>query len=165
VACGRLSEFVGAVLGLDGTLDFDRTYYRSAGHSEAELEAILDQATARNPRTAARVRADTLAFTDGMNAYIAEARLNPTKGPAEYLLFGLDLADWRQSDSAASGIAFCTVIGFCNGGGEEHRNLQLRQALTARYGKRTGRKLYDDLRAGDDPSAPMTTRRAFPYMT
>jgi len=161
---GRLSEFIGGVLGLDGTLGFDRTYYRVAGHSEAELEAILDQATARNPEMAARIRADSEAFTDGMNAYIAEARLDPTKLPAEYLLFGLELEDWRLSDSAASGVAFCTVIGFCNGGGGEHRNLQLWQALTARYGERVGAKLYDDLRAAEDASAPTTTRRAFPYL-
>lgn len=161
---GRLSEFVGGVLGLDGTLGFDRTYYRVAGHSEAELEAIITEAAARNPERAPRVVADSQAFTDGMNAYIAEARLDASKRPAEYDLFGLELADWRLSDSAASGIAFCSVIGFCNGGGAEHRNLQLLQALLARHGDRTGAKLYDDLRAGDDPSAPTTTRRAFPYM-
>ena len=161
---GRLSEFIGGVLGLDGTLGFDRTYYRVAGHSEAELEAIIDEAAARNPELAPRVVADSQAFTDGMNAYIAEARLDPAKLPAEYQLFGLELADWRLSDSAASGIAFCTVIGFCNGGGGEHRNLQLWQALVARHGERVGAQLYDDLRAGDDPSAPVTTRRAFPYM-
>jgi acyl-homoserine lactone acylase PvdQ len=161
---GRLSEFVGGVLGLDGTIGFDRTYYRVAGHSEAELEAITAEGPTRNPEFGPIVRDDAQAFTDGMNAYIAEARLDPAKLPAEYQLFGLALADWRLSDSAASGIAFCTVIGFCNGGGNEHRNVQLFQALLARFGAATGELLYDDLRAGEDRSAPVSTQKSFPYM-
>ena len=40
---GRLSEFVGGALGLDATIGFDRTYYDVAGHSEAELQAIVDE--------------------------------------------------------------------------------------------------------------------------
>lgn len=161
---GRLSAFIGSVLGLEAALDFDRTYYRVAGHSEAEIQAIVDEGPGRNPELGPLVRADAEAFTAGMNAYIAEARLDPAKLPAEYRLFGLALDDWSLADSVASAVAFCTVIGFCNGGGGEHRNLQLLQALTERFGERTGRKLYDDLRAAEDPSAPVTTRNRFPYM-
>lgn len=161
---GRLSAFIGGVLGLEAALDFDRTYYRVAGHSEAEIQAIVDQGPSRNPELGPLVRADAEAFTAGMNAYIAEARLDPTKLPAEYPLFGLALVDWSLADSVASAVAFCTVIGFCNGGGGEHRNLQLFQALVERFGERTGRRLYDDLRAAEDPSAPVTTRDVFPYM-
>jgi len=161
---GRLSAFIGGVLGLEATLDFDRTYYRVAGHSADELQAIVDEGVQRNPDLGPLVRADAEAFTDGMNAYIAEARTDPAKLPAEYLIFGLPLEDWTLADSAASGIAFCTVIGFCNGGGAEHRNLQLAQALVERFGERIGGRLYDDLRAAEDPSAPVSTRRSFPYM-
>jgi len=161
---GRLSEFVGGVLGLDATIGFDRTYYRVAGHSEAELQAIVDEGVLRNPEFGPIVVADAQAFTDGMNAYIAEARADATKLPLEYRLFSLPLDDWRLSDSAASGIAFCTVIGFCNGGGSEHRNVELFQALVTRFGEKVGERLYDDLRAGEDKSAPVSTRKKFPYM-
>jgi acyl-homoserine lactone acylase PvdQ len=161
---GRLSEFVGGVLGLSGTIGFDRTYHRVAGHSEAELQAIVDDGVMRNPDFGPIVLADSQAFTDGMNAYIAEARMDPAKLPAEYQLFGLPLDDWQLRDSASSAIAFCTVIGFCNGGGSEHRNVQLFQALVSRFGGNVGERFYDDLRAGEDRSAPVSTRKRFPYM-
>ena len=161
---GRLSEFVGNVLGLDGTLGYDRTYYRVAGHSAAELQAIIDDGVRRNPEFGPIVLADSQAFTDGMNAYIAEARVDAAKLPAEYQLFSLPLDDWQLADSAASAIAFCTVIGFCNGGGSEHRNVQLFQALVGRFGERVGNRLYEDLRAAEDKSAPVSTRKRFPYM-
>lgn len=161
---GRLSEFVGGVLGLDGTIGYDRTYYRVAGQSEAELQAIVDDGVNRNPEFGPIVLADSQAFTDGINAYIAEARLDLEKLPAEYQVFNIQLEDWRLSDSAASAIAFCTVIGFCNGGGNEHRNVELFQALATRFGTSVGERLYDDLRAAEDPSAPVTTRKSFPYM-
>jgi acyl-homoserine lactone acylase PvdQ len=160
---GRLSEFLGGVLPPGDTLGFDRTYYQAAGHSEAELQAIVDEGPSRNPELGPKVVADAQAFTDGMNAYITEARLDPAKLPAEYQVFGLTLEDWRLSDSAASAIAFCTVIGFCNGGGSEHRNVQMLQALVTRFGEKVGARLYGDLRAADDPDAPVTTRRKFPY--
>jgi acyl-homoserine lactone acylase PvdQ len=161
---GRLSEFLGGVLGLDGTIGFDRTYYRTAGHSEAELQAIVDEGVTRNPDFGPTVLADSQAFTDGMNAYITAARLDPGKLPLEYQVFGLTLDDWTLADSAASSIAFCTVIGFCNGGGNEHDNVRLFQALVARFGEKSGTRLYDDLRAGNDRDAPVTTRKKFPYM-
>lgn len=161
---GRLSQFIGAVLGVDASVGFDRTYYRVAGHSEAELQAIVDEGVIRNPEGAPIILADAQAFTDGMNAYIAEARLDPAKLPSEYQLFSIPLEDWRLSDSAASGIAFCTVIGFCNGGGGEHDNLKLFQALLAKFGEKVGGQLYDDLRAGNDADAPVTTTKTFPYM-
>ena len=138
---GRLSEFVGGVLGLDGTIGYDRTYYRVAGHSEAELQAIIDEGVMRSPEFGPIVLADAQAFRDGINAYIAEARVDPAKLPAEYQIFGLALDDWQLADSAASAIAFCTVIGFCNGGGGEHDNVQLFQALVGRFGEAVGERL------------------------
>ena len=161
---GRLSEFLGGVLGLDATIGFDPTYYHAAGHSEAELQAIVDGGSTRNPDFGPILIADAQEFTDGMNAYITEARLDHAKLPLEYQAFGLVLEDWKLADTAASSIAFCTVIGFCNGGGNEQNNVQLFQALVARFGEKKGTRLYDDLRAGNDLDAPVTTRKKFPYM-
>jgi acyl-homoserine lactone acylase PvdQ len=163
---GRLSEMLGTIpgFGLDFSIGFDRTYYRVAGHSEAELEAIVTDAAARNPEVGPRVLADATAFVDGMNAYIAAARADPSLLPAEYPILGVTLADWKLTDVVATSIAFATVIGFANGGGDEHRNVQLLQALVERFGARGGTRLWDDLRAGEDRDAPVTTRRRFPYM-
>jgi acyl-homoserine lactone acylase PvdQ len=163
---GRLSEFLGPIpgFGLDFSIGFDRTYWLEAGHSETELETLITESTGRNPALGARALGDVLAFVDGMNAYIAAARADATMLPAEYALFGIPLADWRPTDVLATGIAFSTVIGFANGGGGEHRNLALLQALVERHGERKGTRLWEDLRAGEDADAPVTTRRKFPYM-
>jgi acyl-homoserine lactone acylase PvdQ len=160
---GRMSEFAGGVLGLDATLGFDRTYYRVAGHSEDELQAQVDALPGRYPEFGAQIQGDSQAFVDGMNAYIAEARTDTSKLPAEYDLFGIPLEDWRLRDIAASAVAFTTVIGFGNGGGGEHRNAVLLQALQARFGERQGRALWEDLRSAEDPEAPVTTTRRFRY--
>ena len=160
---GRFSEFAGGVLGLDATIGFDRTYYRVAGHSEDELQAQVDALPGRYPEFGAQVQSDAQAFVDGMNAYIAEARLDDTKRPGEYDLFDIPLEDWRLRDIAASAVAFTTVIGFGNGGGGEHRNAVLLQALRERFGERQGRRLFEDLRSAEDPEAPVTTTRRFRY--
>src|SRR5262249_39545967 len=129
-----------------------------------EWQALVDEGWTGNRDSGPIVLADSQAFTDGMNAYITEARLDPAKLPLEYQVFGLALDDWKLADSAASSIAFCTVIGFCNGGGNEHDNVRLFQALVARFGEKTGTRLYDDPRAGNDLDAPVTTRKKSPYM-
>src|SRR5262249_14000110 len=129
-----------------------------------EWQALVDEGWTGNRDSGPIVLADSQAFTDGMNAYITEARLDPAKLPLEYKAFGLVLDDWKLADSAASSIAFCTVIGFCNGGGNEQDNVRLFQALVARFGEKTGTRLYDHLRAGNDRAAPVTTRKKFPYM-
>jgi len=160
---GRFSEFAGGPLGLGNTLGFDRTYYRVAGHSEDELQAQVDALPGRYPAFGAQIRGDSQAFVDGMNAYIAEARIDAAKRPAEYDAFGIALEDWRLRDIAASAVAFTTVIGFGNGGGGEHRNAVLLQALQQRFGERQGRRLWEDLRSAEDPEAPVTTTRRFRY--
>lgn len=160
---GRFSEFAGGVLGLGATLGFDRTYYRIAGHSEDELQAQVDALPGRYPEFGAQIQGDFQAFVDGMNAYIAEARLDSAKRPGEYDLFSIPLEDWRLRDIAASAVAFTTVIGFGNGGGGEQRNAVLLQALQERFGQRQGRKLWEDLRSAEDPEAPVTTTRRFRY--
>jgi len=161
---GRFSEFAGSLLGVNATLGFDRTYYAVAGHSEDELTAQIQALVDRFPGVGAEVLADARAFVEGMNTYIAEARSDPTKMPLEYSLPGISLEDWRLSDVVASTIAFTTVIGFGNSGGGEHRNVVLRQALEARFGPRKGLRLWQDLRAADDPEAPVSSLRRFPYL-
>ncbi len=163
VGRGRLSEFLGGVLGLEATLGMDRGIYALAGYSEDELQAQVDAFPAAYPEFGTDVMNDITEFTAGMNAYIAEARATPAKMPAEYGTFGVTLEDWQVRDVVAISVLFNSTFGF--GGGGEHRNVILQQALQARFGAEQGLRLWRDLREADDSEAPTTTRREFPYLT
>ncbi|HZP40978.1 MAG TPA: penicillin acylase family protein [Candidatus Binatia bacterium] len=162
VGRGRLSEFLGAILGLDATLAMDRAMYATAGYSEAELQAQVDAFPTTYPQFPEIVN-DLNEFTAGVNAYIAEARMDATKMPREYSAFGVTLEDWLARDVVPITVLFAATFG--NGGGGEHLNAVLRQALEARYGAATGDDLWADLREANDPEAPVTTTMSFPYLT
>src|SRR5256712_8059011 len=163
---GRFTQFAGDLRGLLGAVGFDRTYAAVAGYSEAELQLQIDRGIERDPVLGQKVLDDGTAFVAGINAYIAEARADPTKAklPAEYGLLHIPLQDWKLTDVVACTIAFTTVIGFGNGGGGEHLNSLLLGALQKRFGEKRGRLLWSDLRSADDPEAPVSTRKRFPYL-
>ena len=79
----------------------------------------------------------------GINAYIDQAMLDPTKMPAEYAAFGQTPQPWKLTDV----IAEASLIGgiFGKGGGNEVRSAQLLQALQARLGNNQGSSAWQDL--------------------
>lgn len=162
---GRFTQFAGDLRDVLGAVGFDRTYAAVAGYSEEELELQINQGIERNPVLGQTVLDDATAFVAGVNAYIAEARADPTKAklPAEYGLLHIPLQDWKLTDVVACTISFTTVIGFGNGGGGEHLNALLLGALEQRFGEKRGRLLWTDLRSAEDPEAPVSTRRRFLY--
>jgi hypothetical protein len=161
---GRFTQFAGGLACALGAFGMDNTYAHVAGYSEDELQAQIDNALARNPDLGPQVLADATEFVAGVNAYIAEARLDPTKKPLEYTALNIPLDDWKVTDVVAATVSFITVIGFGNGGGGEHQNALLLQALQSRFGARKGGLLFQDLRSAEDPEAPVTTRKRFPYL-
>ena len=107
------------------------------------------------------MKQDLLDFVDGINAYIAEARSDPDKMPVEYPALGKQLEDWKATDT----VAIASLIGgiFGKGGGEEARVSLALQAIRKRFGRRAGRGVYRDFRDFDDPEAPTTAHKRFPY--
>jgi acyl-homoserine lactone acylase PvdQ len=67
----------------------------------------------------------------------------------------------RLSDAIA-GFAFIGSI-FGNGGGNEVANDDFLARLEAKFGARQGLKVFHDLREVNDPEAPTTTTKPFPY--
>jgi acyl-homoserine lactone acylase PvdQ len=150
VGRGRLSE-----------LDMDRGIYAFAGYSEDELQAQVDAFPSEFPAFGTDVMNDITEFTAGMNAYIAEARSDPARRPLEYDALHIPIEDWQVRDVVAIAVLFTQVFGA--GGGGEHANVILRQALEAKLGNATGDALWQDLREADDPEAPVTTSRRFAF--
>ena len=78
--------------------------------------------------------------------------------PAQRLLPPINVTD------AIAGFAFIGSI-FGNGGGGEVANSELLAGLEAKLGAEEGLKVFRDLREVNDPEAPTTARKAFPYDT
>jgi acyl-homoserine lactone acylase PvdQ len=159
-AKAELSSFVG---GSAGNRAMDQVQWTIAPYTEADLQSQLDNAPTLYGAKGTQVVEDVREFCAGINAYIAEARLDPNKLPAEYAALGKLPAEWKPTDV----IAEASLIGgiFGKGGGAEVRSALTLEAFEAKFGKSAGRKAWKDFREQNDPEAPTTVAKAFPYET
>jgi acyl-homoserine lactone acylase PvdQ len=157
----QLSSFVG---GSAGNRAMDRTQWAIAPYTEADLQRQIDLAPQLYGARGKGLVDDLAQYVAGINKYIAEARLDPTKLPLEYTAFNQVPVDWKGTDV----IATASLIGgiFGKGGGREVRSALALRAFEARFGKKSGRKAWADFRSKEDPEAPTTVlKQRFPYMT
>ncbi len=156
---GRLSELLGASR---VNLALDCTTYLSADYTEAELAAMLERVPA-DPEGAALVlqaRQDVRDYAAGINAYIEEALVDPSKLPAEYPALQRVPAPWKATDTAA--VAALIGANFGVGGGQELENAAFLDAVEgAGHAPRDARAIFDDFRFADDPEAPTTAEAEF----
>lgn len=150
-----LSSFLGG-----GNLNSDIEQWRFAPYSQTDLNNQLKQAKKDLGKSAMK---ELDSFVAGINAYIAEARQNPDLMPVEYSLIGQELRDWDATDVVATTSLVGGIFGR-GGGGSLDSSLVLR-ALEKRFGKDQGRKLWKGFRTKNDPGAPTTIKKRFPYMT
>ena len=116
----------------------------------------------RPPRERSWSRLDN--YVAGINQYISEAKLDPTKLPGEYAAIGRPQGpdQWKRADV----IATASLVGgiFGRGGGNELAWSQVATALERRFSRRQAARVFRDFRAAEDPSAPVTVLRGrFPY--
>jgi acyl-homoserine lactone acylase PvdQ len=95
---------------------------------------------------------DMANYTAGVNAY--------------YRTSGTPFPGGRPFD-ANDVIAVTAFIGsiFGNGGGVEHENSDLLARFEQRFGVRRGHAMWSDAMEANDPDAPVTTHKVFPYPT
>jgi acyl-homoserine lactone acylase PvdQ len=111
----------------------------------SEQEKVLRARGARGRQ----VLRDLQDWVDGINAYELT------------LPSGSRLRTGTITDAIA-GFAFIGSI-FGNGGGNEVANADLLARLEAKFGGTAGLQVFRDLRQVDDPEAPVTTTKRFPY--
>jgi penicillin G amidase len=153
-AFGSLAEF-----GLASIEDDYET--RKLGYSRPELLEIFDNWVPRQPK--ARLKEMMLAYVDGINQYISEAKLDPfNKMPVEYLLSGgLPLEDFSIEDSVA--ITVLMAWRFGGTGGNELRYASAWQALNAVHDEDTALEIFNDLYPQEDPGAEVTIPSRFKH--
>jgi acyl-homoserine lactone acylase PvdQ len=128
--------------------------------SPAELTAEVERLPKDEGAAGARGLADLKQYVAGINAWIQQTRLDPTKLPAEYAALGVLPRDWTLADSAAE--AYLLIAQFTVFGDGEHLQSDVLSRLQKRLGNVKGKNVYDDLRHLEDPEAPVTADRAFP---
>ncbi|HLB22087.1 MAG TPA: penicillin acylase family protein, partial [Solirubrobacteraceae bacterium] len=159
-AKAELSSFVG---GSAGNRAMDQVQWTIAPYTAADLQSQLENAPVLYGAKGTQVVEDVREFCAGINAYIAEARLDPNKLPAEYAALGKTPGEWKPTDV----IAEASLIGgiFGKGGGSEVRSALTLEAFEAKFGKTAGRKAWKGFREHNDPEAPTTVSKAFAYET
>ncbi len=157
----RLSSFVG---GAAGNRAMDADQWTIAPHTETDLTRQYEQFDDIYGEQGRVVQRDVQAYVAGVNRYIAEARLDPTKLPGEYAatLRPGGPEPWRVEDV----IATASLVGgvFGKGGGREIRQGKLLRLFEKRFGERRSERLWREWSAYEDPDAPTTLDDArFPY--
>ena len=161
VARGRLSEFLGAS---EANLASDRAVYRTSGYTEEEFAAMIERVKGLDPELGPIAHDDLMAYVDGVNQYIAEARTDPLKLPAEYEALQIVPEDWLPTDTAAVASLIGSQLGV--GGGDEVENANFIGALQKKgFSFKKARKILKDFNFPDDPESPVTTNKRFVWNT
>lgn len=133
---GRVSEVHGAKF-----LEFDKAMRRD----NLTRAQVKDQVGGLDKEYQTVLRS----FTDGINAYIKEAKTDPSeKMPAEFQKFGIDPEKWESEDVAA---VFLSVMGVFMDFSRELENAALLDFLIKKHGEKKGRAIFSDVVWGNDP--------------
>jgi acyl-homoserine lactone acylase PvdQ len=141
----------------------DASQWGFAPYTEADLEKQLAEAPKLYGQVGQQAVDDVSAYVEGINAYIGAANLDPKLKPAEYTILAKPMEAWKPTDV----IAIASLVGgiFGQGGGNELNSALTMQAFVKRMGKKAGRRAWLDFRSKNDPEAPTTVSKAFPYET
>ncbi|MEU4036360.1 penicillin acylase family protein [Streptomyces collinus] len=169
VGRGQLTGFAGGATANQG---LEQQFYRDAPYTEADLQAQIDGAVARNGARGQQALADVNAYLAGVNAYI-DASDSGRYFPGEYVLTGhkdsITNAGTIDHFKVTDMVALASVIGslFGSGGGGEVDNALSLLAAQAKYGVEQGTAVWESFRERNDAEAALTVHdgRSFPYAT
>ncbi|HET9074399.1 MAG TPA: penicillin acylase family protein [Solirubrobacteraceae bacterium] len=156
----QLSSFVG---GSAGDQAMDQAQWTVAPYTQADLQKQINDAPLLYGSAGEQLVQDVNSYVDGINAYVAKIHADPTLMPFEYTAIDKTPQPWQATDVVAEASLIGAIFG--KGGGNELNSALTEEAFTRRFGARTGRTLWANFREANDPQAPTTVSRAFPYET
>ncbi len=134
--------------------------WQLAPYTEADLQRQIDLAEQVYGARGKQVSDDLNEYVAGINQYISEAQLDPSKKPAEYSLLNIPLQPWKGTDVVATASLIGGIFG--KGGGSELLSAQTLQAFVKRFGTSRGRAAWSDFREKNDPETPVTANKPLP---
>src|SRR5256714_7187903 len=158
----QLTSFAG---GAPGNQAFDESQWSIAPYTEADLQRQVDQLDNLYGAEGKQIRDDVQAYVDGINAYIAQAKLNPNLMPGEYAAINKPTGPdpWKVTDVIATAALVGGIFG--KGGGRELPSALVLQEAIKRFGAKQGPRVWSDFRSAEDSEAPTTVHngRRFNY--
>jgi acyl-homoserine lactone acylase PvdQ len=153
-----LAEFLGG-----SNAAADAGQWAFAPYTEADLEKQIRSMETEEGAPGKQSVEDLNAYVEGINAYIAAANLDTKLKPAEYSFINKPIEPWKPTDV----IAIASLVGgiFGRGGGNELNSALTMEAMVERLGAKAGKKVWSDFRSKNDPEAPTTIAKPFPYET
>jgi acyl-homoserine lactone acylase PvdQ len=141
----------------------DASQWAFAPYTEADLEEQIKEMETEHGAPGKQAVEDLDNYVEGINAYIAAANLDPKLKPAEYSFINKPMEPWKPTDI----IAIASLVGgiFGKGGGNELHSALTMEAMVERMGGKAGRKAWEGFRSKNDPEAPTTIEKPFPYET
>jgi acyl-homoserine lactone acylase PvdQ len=154
----ELASFLGGA-----NAEADAGQWSFAPYTEADFEKQVAQMPQLYGAAGQQAATDVQSYVDGINAYVAAATLNPALQPGEYALLKKPMEPWKATDV----VAIASLVGgiFGRGGGNELNSALTMQAFVQKMGGKAGRKAWLGFRAKNDPEAPTTIAKPFPYET
>jgi len=148
---GQLSSFAGGA-----NLGMDIDVWKGSPYKESDLEEQFNYSPPGLKSEFDAVRSDVISYVAGINKYIAESRLNPTKVPGEYLALNhpTGAEDWKVTDVIATAALVGGIFG--KGGGRELYNALVLEAAKKKFNGKTATRVFRDFRSANDPEAPVT---------
>jgi acyl-homoserine lactone acylase PvdQ len=157
---GTLASFLG------GSCEFEQMDHDQlllAPYTKAQATAQVDNLPLEYGTQGALAKSMIYNYVAGVNKYVSQALLNPLKLPVDYVAAVPDLlpTKWSVSDV----VAIAGLIGgiFGRGGGNEVVNAHLLQYLQQQLGTTEGASAFAQFRTNNDPLAPTTADKPFPY--
>ena len=154
-ARGTLTEFIGND-SEDGYLQMDITTRRE-GYTEEEVQQMYDELDDKFPN-GKQVQEGLQNYTDGINQYINEAKVDPRKLPFEYTATQnpppVYPEEWTNTDTLFLVILQLRVFG--ETAGDELQNAGLYSYLQTRFGKKLGSKVFNDFAFQNDPKGAVS---------
>lgn len=160
----ELSPFLGGA-----NLGSDSSQWNFAPYTEADLKKQITQFPKQYGKAGRQAVSDLNSYVAGINAYIADAKAGRRGAvmPIEYSVLWLPetrtVERWKPTDV----IATASLIGgiFGAGGGGEVASAQAYNDLVDALGAVEAKAVWADFRAKNDPEAPTTVSKRFPYQT
>ena len=155
---GRLSSFIGG-----GQAGMDHDVWADTPYTEDELQLQFELGDELYGAEGAELQSDVTEYVAGINAFISEAKANPSKMPGEYALINRPAGPdaWKVTDVISTASLVAGIFG--KGGGNEVGSAVVLDEAKQRFGKK-GKRVWKDFRSAEDPEAPTTVHETkFPY--